>query len=106
AGAPHPAEPPRGVLGGLPNKDPSTPVSPFGVVTTHAAPAPDKSSTIANLTNQNLVYQISPFDYNHNILGTMVNGKGVQMGTTVQFTQIDADPQRTKLILSRPLASS
>src|SRR5262249_8356508 len=87
------------------NKDPYTPVAPFGVVTTKANPATAKSSTITNLTNQNLVNQIKPFDFPHNQLGTLVNGPGVQPGTTVQFTSIDPDPAKTRITLSRTLSS-
>jgi hypothetical protein len=87
-------------------KDPYTPVAPFGVVTTTAAAATAQSSTLTNLANQNLVQQIKQFDYNHNQLGTLVNGPGVQVGTTVQFTSINPTPSLTTITLSRPLTSA
>jgi hypothetical protein len=96
-----------GGLNGITNRDPYTPVAPFGVVTTKAAASPAKSSLLANLSNANLVNQISPFDYNHNLLGSLINGEGVQLGSTIQFTQInEKTPANTRLVLSRPLGSA
>ena len=96
-----------GGLGGVPNTDPYAAVSPFGVVTTKADAAPAQSSVLTNLTNPDIARQISQFDYPHNMLGTMVNGQGMQMGTTLQIATIDNDhPEKTKLTLSRPLSSA
>jgi hypothetical protein len=88
------------------NQDPFSPVSPWGVVTTGNATASATSSAIAGMSNAQVVGQISQYDYNHRFAGTLVNGPGVQMGTTVQITKINASalPQ-SSLIVSNPLGS-
>lgn len=93
-----------GGLNGLPNKDPYTPTSPWGVVTTTAASASASSSQLGGLSNPKVVYQIAQFDYNHDTVGTLVNGPGVQMGSSAQFTQIAPDVKQSKIVLSMPLA--
>ncbi|MHC5537915.1 hypothetical protein ACYOEI_06755 [Singulisphaera rosea] len=95
-----------GGLNGLSNKDPYTPTSPWGVITTTAASAPALSSQLGGLSNPQAVYQIAQFDYNHNTVGTLVNGPGVQMGSAVQFTQISPNVAQSQVVLSMPLANA
>lgn len=96
-----------GGLNGLPNKDPYTNTSNFGVLTTGASTTPAKSSVIAGLTNPKVVYQAFPYAYDKLTPGTLVNGPGVPTGTTVQFTNIVGDnlPQ-SDIVLSNPLTSA
>jgi hypothetical protein len=95
-----------GGLNGLPKRDPYTNVSPWGVVTTGASDTQAGSSELDGLTNPKVVYQIAQFDYNHDTPGTLVNGPGVPVGTTAQFTQISQDLPQSKIILSNPLTTS
>jgi hypothetical protein len=95
-----------GGLTGMPNQDPYSPVSPWGVVTTPNATASPKASLIANLANVQAVGQILQYDYNNHNAGTLVNGPGVQMGTTVQVLSVVQNPlSQSTLILSNPLGS-
>jgi len=95
-----------GGLYGLRNPAPYTPQAPFGPVQTQAAATQANSSQIGGLTNQQVLNQIIPFDYAHNTAGTLINGPGVQMGTTVQFTSINPTPSKSTITLSNPLTSS
>jgi hypothetical protein len=95
-----------GGLNGLKNKDPYSPLSQWGVVTTQVPTAQVRSSVIGGMTTPKIVYQIAQFDYPHNTAGTLVNGPGMQMGATVQFTQINNNLAASKIILSNPLMSS
>ncbi len=91
---------------GVPNKDPYSPVSPFGVVTSASTTAAEKSSTLGGLTNPQIVGQIRQFDDNNHAAGTLVNGPGVQRGTSVQIESIPPDFKQSTLTLSNPLGSS
>ncbi len=95
-----------GGLNRLPNQDPYTATSPWGVVTTHVATAQIRSSTLTALSNPDVVQQIASFDYNQNTPGALVNGPGVPTGTTVQFRQIPAQIAGSNLILSNPLTAA
>jgi hypothetical protein len=94
-----------GGLAGLTNKDPYTNTSPWGVVTTQVTAAQNNSSVLTGLTNPQIVYQTAQYDYAHDTPGTLVNGPGVPMGTTVQFLQIPQDLSKSSVILSNPLDS-
>jgi hypothetical protein len=77
----------------------------MGVVTTQATNAQSLSSVLSGSSNPKVVYQIAQFDYNHNSAGTLVNGEGVQMGTTTQFTSIPPNIAQSSITLSRPLTN-
>jgi hypothetical protein len=95
-----------GGLTGVPNTDPYSPVSPWGVVTTSNATVSPKASLVANLANTQAVGQILQYDYNNHNAGTLVNGPGVTMGTTVQVLSVVQNPlSQSTLILSNPLGS-
>lgn len=94
-----------GGLDGLQNRDPYTNLSPWGVVSSQVASTQEKSSILAGLNTPQVVYQIAQFDYPHDTPGTLVNGPGVAMGTTVQFTQISNDLSQSQIIVSSPLSS-
>ena len=92
-----------GGLNGLPNKDPYTSTSPWGVVPSGVASATQaKSSVIAGLTNPNVVYQTAQYNYANTTPGTLVNGPGVPTGTTVQFITA----AQSQVTLSNPLTTS
>jgi hypothetical protein len=92
---------------GVPNKDPYSPVAPFGVVTSASTTAAEKFSTLGGLTNPQIVGQTRQFDDNDHLAGTLVNGPGVQLGTTVQIQSITTpDIKQSTLTLSNPLGQS
>jgi hypothetical protein len=99
-----------GGLNGLLNKDPYSAAAQWGVVATQVPTAQEKSSQIGGPTNlmktPTIVNQIHSFDYDHNRVGTLVNGPGVKMGTTVQFTDITMPVTKSDIILSNPLTST
>ncbi len=95
-----------GGLTGIPNPDPYSPVSAFGVVTTPSATFSTKSSLVSNLSNPQVIGQINQYDYNHGMPGTLVNGPGVQRGTTVQITSAVTNPlSNSTFTLSNPLGT-
>ncbi len=95
---------------GLTQQDPYTNESPFGVVTTTltaSSTAQANSSVLDGLNDEQIVYQISAYDYNNDTPGTLVNGPGVTMGTTSQFVQVNSQqPAQSNVTLSNPLTSS
>ena len=94
-----------GGLGGLVNTDPYTATSQWGIVTSDSTTQAG-TSTLATLTNPNVVGQILGFDYSKNLAGTIVNGTGVAPGTYTQFTSIVASNlAQSTITLSSPLAS-
>ena len=95
-----------GGLNGLPNKDPYTNESNWGVLPTGATINAVNSSELGGLSNPQVVQQIIPFNYNQDKPGTLVNGPGVPMGTTVQFVQIPPVLTQSTMTLSNPLTSS
>lgn len=95
-----------GGLAGLTNKDPYTNTSPWGVVSSNVTNTTAKSSLLTGLSNPQIVYQTAQYDYAHDTPGTLVNGPGVPMGTTVQFLQIPQDLSQSSIFLSNPLTSN
>jgi hypothetical protein len=95
-----------GGLNGLMNKDPYSPLSQWGVVTTPVQTTQANFSVIAGMSNPTIVRQIAQFDYPHNTAGTLANGPGVQMGTTAQILKIENSLPASTIILSNPLTSS
>ena len=94
-----------GGLGGLVKTDPYTATSQWGIVTSDSTTQAG-TSTLASLTNPNVVGQILGFDYSKNLAGTIVNGTGVAPGTYTQFTSIVASNlAQSTITLSSPLAS-
>ncbi len=92
---------------GLPQKDPYTTLSPFGVVTTTSSTAQGNSGVLGGLGDEQIVYQVSAYQYESGTPGTLINGPGVPIGTTVQFLQINGQtPSQSDLILSNPLTSA
>ena len=92
---------------GLEQQDPYTNVSPFGVVTTTSSTAQARSSVLGGLSDEQIVYQVSAYDYNKGNPGTLVNAPGVPMGTTAQFLQINSQqPAQSDIIVSNPLTGS
>jgi hypothetical protein len=101
-----------GGLTGLQNQTPFTNASPWGVLTSPQTIATTKSSGIKGSDTPEqkpfttVVDKLVQFDYNANIPGTLVNGPGVQMGTTVQITSPNKDtPSLTSITLSNPLGT-
>jgi hypothetical protein len=90
----------------FPNKDPYTNQSQWGVLTTGGSSTQAKSSTIGGLTNTNLVAQIQQFNYSEKMAGALIDGPGVALGTTAQFTNINQNPSLTTITLSNPLSTS
>jgi hypothetical protein len=100
-----------GGLTGLPNQDPYTNVSQFGVVQAMASDTTNLSSQVSGLTGPNPVgsgvfAQIQAYDYNHATPGTLINGPGVAPGTTVQFTNLTSNLKGSTIDLSNPLSAS
>src|SRR5262249_14908021 len=93
-----------GGLGGLVNSDPYTATSQWGIVMSDSS-TQGGTSTLASLTNPNVVGQIVGFDYSKNQAGTLVNGTGVAPGTYTQFTSIPSNPAQSSITLSSPLSS-
>ena len=100
-----------GGLTGLTNQTPFTNASPWGVLTSPPTIATAKSSGIKgkapDLTPFTItVDKLVQFDYNTNTPGSLVNGPGVQMGTTVQIQSVNKDtPSLSSIILSSPLGT-
>lgn len=101
-----------GGLTGLQNQTPFTNASPWGVLTSPQTIASEKGSGIKGLDTSNqkpfttVVDKLVQFDYNTNIPGTLINGSGVQMGTTVQIKSPNKDtPTLTSITLSNPLGT-
>jgi hypothetical protein len=100
-----------GGLTGLPNQDPYTNVSQFGVVQATASNTTKLSSQLSGLTGPNPVgsgvfAQIQAYDYDHATPGTLINGPGVAPGTTVQFTNLTPNLTGSTIDLSNPLSAS
>ncbi|HEY2155467.1 MAG TPA: MBG domain-containing protein, partial [Isosphaeraceae bacterium] len=100
-----------GGLTGLPNRDPYTNVSPWGVVEATASNTTKLSSQLSGLTGPNpvgsgVVAQIQAYDYNHATPGTLINGPGIAPGTTVQFTNLTPNLTGSTIDLSNPLSAS
>jgi len=96
-----------GIDDGLQVKDPYTNVAPFGVVTTTSLNAQANSGVLGGLSDEQIVYQISAYDYNQVKPGTLVNAPGVPMGTTAQFLTINSQQlANSDITLSNPLTSS
>ena len=94
-----------GGLGGLVKSDPYTATSQWGIVMSDSS-TQGGTSTLASLTNPNVVGQILGFDYSKNQAGTLVNGTGVAPGTYTQFTSIVASNLgQSSITLSSPLSS-
>ena len=95
-----------GGLNGLPNKDPYTPTSNYGVVQSSATSSPAKSSVIGGLTNPQVVVQTAQFDYANNKAGTLVNGPGVPAGTYIQFLSVPTNIAQSTISMSNPLTTT
>ena len=100
-----------GGLTGLPNTDPFTNVSPFGVVQATASNTTKLSSQVSGLTGPQpvgtgVVAQVQAYDYNHATPGTLINGPGVAPGTTIQFTNLTPNLTGSTIDLSNPLSTS
>ncbi len=104
-----------GGLNGLPNPIPFSQTEPWGVVTTTGTP--QNGNMIGKLTNPTtppglklqtgeVANMLTPYNTVEKTPGTLVNGPGVKMGTTVQTTNISPTPSNTTITLSQALSPS
>ncbi|MFO0888569.1 MAG: hypothetical protein U0790_05405 [Isosphaeraceae bacterium] len=89
----------------LPSGDPYTNASPWGVVTTMANAA-QNASVLTNLGKPKVVGQITPFDYNKNLAGTLINGPGLPRGAYVQSILIPPDFTNSSITINTPLSNA